>query len=122
MTSSIAVPRSLTGCGISHIGEVSRSDGGAGNSISSVGLCRAFNPLALWALPLYSLTGTQGERLRCISLSPLLRFYVQYPVMLPDTVEGERDTQCWYYTFSPVFCNAKYRGETEETLVSEERG
>ena len=37
-------------------------------------------------------------------------------------VEGERDTQCWYYTFSPVFCNAKYRGETEETLVSEERG
>ena len=66
--------------------------------------------------------GHGRERLRCISLSPLLRFYVQYPVMLPDTVEGERDTQCWYYTFSPVFCNAKYRGETEETLVSEERG
>ena len=54
---------------------MSRSDGGAGNSISSVGLCRAFNPLALWALPLYSLTGTQGERLRSIPFSPLLRFY-----------------------------------------------
>ena len=25
---SIAVPRSITGCGVSHIGEVSRSDGG----------------------------------------------------------------------------------------------
>ena len=57
------------------LGKVSRSDGGAGNSISSVGLCRAFNPLALWALPLYSLTGTQGERLRSIPFSPLLRFY-----------------------------------------------
>ena len=33
------------------------------------------NSLALWALPLYSLTGTQGERLRCIPFSPLLRFY-----------------------------------------------
>jgi hypothetical protein len=28
----------------------------------------------------------------------------------------------YYKTFSPVFYNAKYRGETEETIVSEERG
>ena len=75
LTSSIAVPRSLTGCGISHIGEVSRSDGGAGNSISSVGLCRVFNLLALWALPLYSLTGTQGgevEMYSSFAFAPIL--------------------------------------------------
>ena len=28
LNSSIAVPRSITGCGVSHIGEVSQSDGG----------------------------------------------------------------------------------------------
>ena len=56
---------------------------------------RFFNPLALWALPLYSLTGTQGERLRCIPLSPLLRFYTEYPVMLRDTAGGE--VAIWFY-------------------------
>ena len=87
--------------------------------------CFCFNPLALWALPLYSLTetqgerransitfasglfnpsvltdtspifydakhpvrlrGTAGERVRCISLSLLLRFYMPHPVMLRGT-------------------------------------
>ena len=50
------------------------------------------NPLALWALPLYSLTETQGERLRCIPLSPLLRFYAEHPVMLRDTARKEGGT------------------------------
>ena len=99
---------------------MSRSDGGAGNSISSVGLCRVFNLLALWALPLYSLTETQGERLRCIPLSPLLRFYTEYPAMLRDTSGGEEAYPCHYrYRYyltlpslratSPIFCCAKHR-------------
>ncbi len=37
-------------------------------------------------IPPIFLTGTQGERLRCISLSPLLRFCVQYY----GTRQGER--------------------------------
>ncbi len=36
LDSSIAVPRSITGCGVSYIGEVSRSDGGVENAIVSV--------------------------------------------------------------------------------------
>ena len=51
-----------------------------------------FNPLALRALPLYSLTETQGERVRCIPLSPLLRFYEPCFTMLRGTAGGEGDT------------------------------
>ena len=36
LNSSIAVPRSITGCGVSYIGEVSQSDGGVENAIVSV--------------------------------------------------------------------------------------
>ena len=53
------------------------------------GSCLYSNPLALWALPLYSLVGTQGERLRCISLSLLLRFYEPHPAMLRSTTREE---------------------------------
>ena len=46
--------------------------------------------------------------------------------MLRDTAGREGSTQfcycCWYCSFSPVFCSAKYRGETEGTVVPEERG
>ena len=34
LNSSIAVPRSITGCGVSYIGEVSQSDGGVKNITS----------------------------------------------------------------------------------------
>ncbi len=43
-------------------------DGGVENCPSSVGLYRVFNPLALWALPLYRCT-TQGERIEKRSFS-----------------------------------------------------
>ena len=36
LNSSIAVPRSITGCGVSYIGEVSQSDEGVENAIVSV--------------------------------------------------------------------------------------
>ena len=36
LNSSIAVSRSITGCGVSYIGEVSQSDGGVENAIVSV--------------------------------------------------------------------------------------
>ena len=53
------------------------------------GSCLYSNPFALRALPLYSLVGTQGERLRCISLSLLLRFYEPHPAMLRSTTREE---------------------------------
>ena len=40
-----------------------RKDGGVENAIISVCLYRAFNPLALWALPLYR-CAAQGERFK----------------------------------------------------------
>jgi len=39
-------------------------DGGVENCPSSVGLYRVFNPLALWALPLYSLQEHRGSGLK----------------------------------------------------------
>ena len=42
LNSSIAVPRSITGCGVSYIGEVSQSDGGVENAIVSVFLYRIY--------------------------------------------------------------------------------
>ncbi|WP_418994052.1 hypothetical protein, partial [Barnesiella intestinihominis] len=42
--------------------------------------------------PLIFLAGTQGERLRCIPLSPLLRFYTEHPAMLRDTAGEEENT------------------------------
>ena len=45
-------------------------------------------PLPLGTPPIF-LVGTQGERLRCIPLSPLLRFYEPHPAMLRDTAGGE---------------------------------
>ena len=50
-----------------------------------------FNPLALWALPLYRYA-TQGERLGSISLLPCFDFKLRYPVMLRD-MAGERCTK-----------------------------
>ena len=41
-------------------------------------------------IPPIFLTGTQGERLRYIPLSPLLRFCVQYPAILLNTAGRER--------------------------------
>ena len=41
-----------------NIGEVAHSDGGVENDISSICSYQIFNPLALWALPLYSLGNT----------------------------------------------------------------
>ena len=43
LNSSIAVPRSITGCGVSYIGEVSQSDGGVENAIVSVCLYRIYS-------------------------------------------------------------------------------
>ena len=63
--------------------------------------CFCFNPLALRALPLYSLTETQGERVRCIPLSPLLRFYEPCFTMLRGTAGGEGDT--WF-----CYCHCRY--------------
>ena len=44
----------------------------------------SFNPLALWALPLYSLTETQGERIEKWSFFPILFLR---PAMLRGTAE-----------------------------------
>ena len=51
--------------------------------------CFCFDPLALRVFPLYSLTETQGKRLRCIPLSPLLRFYEPCSAMLRGTAREE---------------------------------
>ena len=57
------------------------------------GSCLYFNPFALRALSLYSLTETQGERLRCIPLLPLLRFYEPHPAMLRGMAREDCDTK-----------------------------
>ena len=44
-------------------------------------------------IPPIFLTGTQGERLRYIPLSPLLRFCVQYPAILLNTAGREYNPQ-----------------------------
>ena len=75
-------------------------------------------PLPLGTPPIF-LVGTQGERLRCIPLSPLLRFYTEYPAMLRDTAGGEEAYPCHYrYRYyltlpslratSSIFCWAKH--------------
>ena len=57
--------------------------------------------------------------MRCIPLSPLLRFYVQYPVMLPDTVEGERIPNVGI-TPSPLCFVAQNIGEKQRSDSDEE--
>gem|GEM_PF-2924329 len=65
--------------------------------------CFCFNPLALWALPLYSLTETQGER-RVNSITFTEGIF--NPSVLTDT--------------SPIFCGVKHpvrlRGTAGERL------
>ena len=75
-----------------------------------------FNPLALWALPLYRYA-TQGERLGSISLLPCFDFKLRYPVMLRD-MAGERCTKPFLFwnkkcrsSSSTVFLQRKNIGE-----------
>ena len=49
-------------------------DGGVENCPSSVGLYRVFNPLALWALPLYSLQEHRGRGLKVTLRSAFVGF------------------------------------------------
>ena len=56
---SIAVPRSITGCGVSHIREVAHSDGEVEKD--NMFFAWRFNPLALRALPLSHLRWAEGE-------------------------------------------------------------
>ena len=55
-----------------------------------------FNPLALWALPLYSLTETQGER-RVNSITSIAGIFNPSP-------------RCYTPQLSPIFCVTKHRG------------
>jgi|GEM_PF-4344376 len=72
-----------------------------------------------------------GERLRCIPLSPLLRFYTEYPAMLRDTAEGEEAYPCHYrYRYyltlpslratSSIFRWAKHPVMLRDTVKEEE--
>ena len=55
-----------------------------------------FNPLALWALPLYSLTETQGER-RVNSITSIAGLFNPSPRRYTPQL-------------SLIFCDAKHRG------------
>ena len=72
-------------------------------------------------LPYILLRKTQRRRVRCISLSLLLRFYTWHPAMLRGTAgeECRNLTITLLYCFltppslratSPIFCDAKHRG------------
>ena len=55
--------------------------------------------------PYILLRKTQGERVRCISLLPLLRCYSKRPVMLWSTAGGEGEV---YISLSPLLrCYSK---------------
>ena len=82
-------------------------------------------------LPYILLRKTQGERLRCIPLSPLLRFYTEHPAMLRDTAGGEGAYPSHYRlpvlstpsvlaATSPIFCVTKHRGGVLKYLPDSE--
>ena len=102
-----------------------------GKKIGVCAFCLYSNPLALQGTPPIFLAGTQGERLRCIPLSPLLRFYTEYPAMLRDTAGGEEAYPCHYrYRYyltlpslratSSIFCWAKHPVMLRDTAGEEE--
>ena len=89
-----------------------------------------FQPPRPAGTPPIFLSGTQGERLRCIPLSPLLRFYTEYPAMLRDTVGGEGAYPSHYrYRYyltlpslratSSIFCWAKHPVMLRDTAKEE---
>jgi hypothetical protein len=64
------------------------------------------NPLAQWALPLYSLTGTQGERV--MHLSDLVSKGINpSPLPSPIALRGIAE---------------QYKGDTEGTIIAKKRG
>jgi len=87
---SLAVSRSITGCCVSHIEKVARSDGGVEkHHLISPFISDIYPPLALRALPPISSAMSRGR--------------VEFILL-----------HC-------VFVAQKYKGDTEETIVSEER-
>ena len=61
--------------------------------------------------PYILLRKTQGERVRCISLLPLLRCYSKRPVMLRSTAGGEGEMYIPFASASMLFKTSRHAVE-----------